>query len=260
MVFYKSHDNISDIDVDLQIQCFGHEIERVFTFKYLGIVLDPNLSFQNHYSYVKRRLSSAIGVLNRLKRFLPFDIFCIMLKAFVLPIIDNCVCIWLVQTPKEIQTIQNKINDCIYLAIDCKKFFKQKCKGKGKRKIFENELLEHVDILSIDERLKYYICVFVYESLKFDKGINFIKNLFSLQPAGRTRASNRCTLLCNYSRTNSNYATFSKSIHFRALNAWNNLPETVTDSKLSKSQFKDELNKYLIDNRVNDRTNLYNPP
>ena len=129
--------------------------------------------------------------------FAPFNIFCILLKAFVLPIIDNCVCIWLVQTPKEIQIIQNKINDCIYLAIDCKKFLKQKFKGKRKCKIFENELLEHVNIVSIEERLQYYINVFVYDSLKYDKGINFIKNLFSLQPTGRTRASNRCTLLCN---------------------------------------------------------------
>ena len=78
MLFHKANDNVKD---EFSLSCNGNDIERVYTFKYLGIILDSNLNFTDHYMYVKKRVSAAIGALNHIKRYLPFDIFCIFLKA-----------------------------------------------------------------------------------------------------------------------------------------------------------------------------------
>ena len=75
MVLHKANDY--KIDANLTLLCDDKEIERVFSFKYLGIILDPSLNFNLHYEYVTKRMSSAIGVLSRLKRFLPFHSFTI---------------------------------------------------------------------------------------------------------------------------------------------------------------------------------------
>ena len=54
MLFHKSNDHVN---AQFQITCRGNDIERVYSFKYLGIILDPNLSFRNHFLYVKSVLA-----------------------------------------------------------------------------------------------------------------------------------------------------------------------------------------------------------
>ena len=49
----------------------GKQIERVKSFKFLGIILDENLTWRNHIDMVTNKLSKVIGILNRLKYVYP---------------------------------------------------------------------------------------------------------------------------------------------------------------------------------------------
>ena len=53
------------------IRIDGEVVEIVDHFNYLGIILDRHLSWNEHITSVATKISKTIGVLNRLKHFLP---------------------------------------------------------------------------------------------------------------------------------------------------------------------------------------------
>ena len=49
----------------------GQELERVSKFNYLGIIINDKLSWTDHQNHISTKISKIIGVLTRLKHFLP---------------------------------------------------------------------------------------------------------------------------------------------------------------------------------------------
>jgi len=107
MLFHKSHDTKVGSVPPLMLN--GKEIKRVYQFRYLGVVLDPNLSFQIHLNSVNAKVSSAIFKLNCVKRYVPELEMKIIFNAYILSIYDYCIEIWCVQSKTELETLQSKI-------------------------------------------------------------------------------------------------------------------------------------------------------
>ena len=65
MIFGTRHilKNYSDISVTYN----NSVIERVDKFKYLGVILDPLLSWCDHVDYISTVVSKSIGVIRRVK-------------------------------------------------------------------------------------------------------------------------------------------------------------------------------------------------
>ena len=66
IIFHSS--NISPLDLKLEIN--GIIIERVHSFRFLGLILNENLTWHDHVRSVSLKVSRAVGVLKRLKSFL----------------------------------------------------------------------------------------------------------------------------------------------------------------------------------------------
>ena len=47
-----------------------HKVERVESIKFLGVLLDENLSWKNHIKYIENKVAKNIGLLYRAKLFL----------------------------------------------------------------------------------------------------------------------------------------------------------------------------------------------
>jgi len=256
MLFHKAND-IVNVNVNPQIICAGHEIERVYTFKYLGVILDPNLNFNSHFLYVKKRVSSSIGVLTHLKRFLPFSVFCILLKAYVLTIIDYCLPIWGVRQNSDLQSLQCKINNVILNFSEPPSWLK-KCKKVKSNPTTECCILEKANILSVSERFKYYTTKITFKTLKLkllleniDDGIKipYIKynmTMFSMRKKSVTRAGSTRLIDKNYKWKSS---TYEKSFKFRATELWNSLPKSLHDENISLKKFNSTLYKHYLDQR-----------
>jgi len=106
MVFQKTMDRAT---FSFQtIKCRAHDIERVTTFKYLGVTLDCNLSFKVHASQVCNRTAAAVCKMHSLKRFLPLTAFKMLTNAFVHSIGDFCLAIWGAVGVAEMERIQKK--------------------------------------------------------------------------------------------------------------------------------------------------------
>ena len=79
---------------NLAIQIDNRVIERVVKTKFLGVILDEQLSFKQHVTYVKNKLSKSIGIIKKAKQVLNKDCLLSLYYAFIYPYLLYCVIIW----------------------------------------------------------------------------------------------------------------------------------------------------------------------
>ena len=62
--------------------------------KILGLHVNANLKWDDHISNIKKKLSSNVWLLSRIKSFVPFDSRVLFYKAYIQPHIDYCNIVW----------------------------------------------------------------------------------------------------------------------------------------------------------------------
>ena len=69
-------------------------VERVDNFKYLGVVFDPQLTWSNHIDQLTSNVSKRIGIIQRIKYYLPSSTLNLLGDALVMPLFDYCSSVW----------------------------------------------------------------------------------------------------------------------------------------------------------------------
>ena len=92
MIFHHRQKNISHIDPCLKIN--NTILERVSDFNFLGLTVDDNLSWKAHTCKLANKISRSLGVMNKLKRFLPPDIMLTLYNTMILPHLQYSVLCW----------------------------------------------------------------------------------------------------------------------------------------------------------------------
>ena len=72
----------------------GHYIGNDSRTKFLGLVLDENLTWNPHITSVSRKIAKCIGTLYRCRRFLSLDILKNLYYSFIYPYISYGTLIW----------------------------------------------------------------------------------------------------------------------------------------------------------------------
>ena len=72
----------------------GQDIEYTQNFNFLGINLNQNLKWSSHIEAVAKKLSRTIGVMNRLKNFLPLYALLNIYNALIAPHLNYGIMIW----------------------------------------------------------------------------------------------------------------------------------------------------------------------
>ena len=70
------------------------EIDQVEHTKFLGIVVDQNLSFNKHIQYVKGKVSRGIGILYKCRLFFNEKTRLSLYNAFIYPYFNYCIIVW----------------------------------------------------------------------------------------------------------------------------------------------------------------------
>ena len=85
----------SDVEkVKLNIKFDGVSLNRVSSTKFLGVINDENLTWKNHIDAISKIISRNIGVLTKLKHFVPENILYPLYCTLILPYIKYGVLIW----------------------------------------------------------------------------------------------------------------------------------------------------------------------
>ena len=80
---------------NVKVSIGKNEIERVSDFKYLGVILVENLTYERHIDQIAKKISRKIGFLRRsAKPYIPGDIFKLLCNALIMPQFDYCDVVW----------------------------------------------------------------------------------------------------------------------------------------------------------------------
>ena len=69
-------------------------IARVYSVKYLGVLIDSNLNFCDHIIYISKKVSKTLGVLFRLRNLLSIEARINLYYALIYPYIMYCILVW----------------------------------------------------------------------------------------------------------------------------------------------------------------------
>lgn len=212
----------------------NHIIERVYSTKFLGVIVDCRLTWENHIEYLCNKLSKICGIMYiTRKKFSESALICIYYSLFY-SLLSYGITIWGGSCNKNV----NKV----YLIQ--KRFLKAityNSKGSRCTPIFNKlKLLKLYNVYQL-----FLLCVaFKYFNQNYSVNV-FEPNQHNIN----TRFSNwllkipvpRC-------------ASFAHSAHFKIPSEWNSLinsnnRELITSSRTINS-FKRSLKKHLLDNQI----------
>ena len=92
MLFHHRQRNVESLVPYLQIN--GHELERVREFNFLGLTIDENVTWNAHIQKVSNKVSRILGVMCRLKNYIPRHILRILYNSMFMPHLQYSILNW----------------------------------------------------------------------------------------------------------------------------------------------------------------------
>ena len=221
--------NANHQDLDLYID--EHKIKRSSTVKYLGIMLDENLKWESHISFICKKISRDIGIMGRARPYLSSKELLLLYNSFILPHLSYCAMIWGSAYQTRLQKIIVLQKRAVRI-IDCKPFL------FPSNELFVKYKLLKLPDLVVQQNISVLLA-YLNNSLP-----SLISNLFNLNEPLNTRAPGHFVI--PFSRYN--FRTFSLS--FTAPKSWNmivcNLFPRLHDVPRSKTILKKHVKTKLL--------------
>ena len=106
MIFHHSRRKIEQNTLNLKLH--NIDIERVTSFKFLGIVFDENLTWKYHISMITKSISRSVGILCKLKHYVPIYVLKILYNSLIVAHINYGLLVWGYNN-KQIVLLQKKL-------------------------------------------------------------------------------------------------------------------------------------------------------
>ena len=102
-----------------QIQIFmnGDVLQKVPTFKYLGLILDSTLSYNSHISSVIRTVLHKMTLLSKMKRYLNNNVALSIYKSMLVPYLDYADVIFHNTSSGDLDKLQRLQNRCLRICL-----------------------------------------------------------------------------------------------------------------------------------------------
>ena len=94
----------------IKIQIKGQTIQQCNKVKYLGLILDPQLTFKDHVEYIRGKTVGKIKLLSRISNIIKPTTSLFLYKSLIRPIFDYCDYIFDGMSHRESQTLQKLQN------------------------------------------------------------------------------------------------------------------------------------------------------
>ena len=70
------------------------QIRTVKSVKYLGLIVDDNLTWDKHVDYISTKISKNIGIIKRVRTFLPWHSLLTLYRTLTEPYLRHCNTVW----------------------------------------------------------------------------------------------------------------------------------------------------------------------
>ena len=223
MVFSKKNCT-GNFDVTIN----NFEIERVFVTKFLGVLIDTNLKWKSHTSYVKGKIYKSISLLCKAKLLLNQSALFNLYNAIIQPHLSYCCEIW---------GNTNKI-DLLPLIVAQQKAIRLVCNvGYRDHTTF---LFKNLKVLKFEDIVKHKVCMLLFKGKRGLLPRN-IQCLFTLNTNNKY-----CTRQCNYFKIKFARTSIKSScVSISGVKQWNSLCTDILNCN-SLCVFKKMLKCYYL--------------
>ena len=199
-------------------------LESVERIKDLGVTITKDLSWSQHVAIVVSKANKVLGIIKRTVGPVDTQVFCMLYKSLVRPILEYAVPVWSPYLVKDIQLLEKVQRRASRIALGQRR---QEMSYEDRCKILKWSTLEEWTLyLSL---IECYKTVSNINTLDFDTYFKF--------GTKRTRSNHDYKLYVKLAKCNS----YKHSFFVRIVKDWNNLPKDVVEAgnfQLFKSRLK----------------------
>ena len=224
-MFMASRQKLSTIPEEPNIAIFGNKIERVRSYKCLGLKLDESLTWKHHVSTIISKVSKVIGVLRRLKPLLPQSTLVMIYNSLAQPYFDYCSIVWDSLGKglgQKLQRLQNRAARII---------------TESDYNIRSSDILTSLNWTNLETRRTQQFKTFMYKT---------VNNMVPSYLSGKFTST---SMIHEHSLRGSNHKLFvprplteslKKSFSYRGATLWNDIPVELTRVQ-SLAEFKSKI-------------------
>ncbi len=182
------------------------ELERVLSYKQLGLYLDQSLNWETHINYTIQKTHKLIHMFKLIRYKIDFKTSEKIYKGLIASIIDYCSMFYINATQKNLKRITRLIYHCALIVV------------KGNRFISENKLLQELGWNTFQQRTDY-LSITMFAKIKLTQTPKIIYDKFFVDlPANIGR--NLGKLIIIFSKK----TKFYNSFYLKMIRLWNTLP------------------------------------
>jgi hypothetical protein len=227
MLFCSKQKRRHVMEKTLDLSLHGQEIEQVKMYKYLGVTIDEDLTFNIHVDNVIKKINRSLGVLKRASPYVPLSNRITLYNTIVLPHFDYCCTLWDTCSESQITRLQMLQNRGMRIILGCH------------HRTHVSDMLSTLKWLNVRQRFIFLKCTLMY-NISNDKTPKYLKSVTpGISHVYNTR-SKKCN---NIFQTHCH----NKSLQFTGTSLWNNLPSQVKNQK-TVANFKKLCVLYIIGN------------
>ena len=227
-VLFHPTQRIPNYEISLLIR--NNRIKHEKYIKYLGILLDSNLSWKYHISHLAKKIKRCVGIISKIRYFVGTEILQQLYYTLIYPYLTYALTVW-GNTYASNLSVLTLLQKKVVRIITFSSF-----------KSHTSPLFKHLNILKFPDLIYYQNALFMFDfhtgnlPTIFD---NFFKNVAEVHNYN-TRSSAKQLLYLPKVRTN--YGKFN--IRYRGSVIWNSIDNEI--KSLKRYKFKASLKKSLL--------------
>ena len=199
----------------LKLQVADSPVEQVRSFKFLRVVVNDTLTWNDHIDLVCKKVSRHLNLLRRLSWFLPQHLLLLYLKSYILPIFDYCDVVWFGCTKSDSHHLDLLLN------FSCRTVLRRRKYSSA------SSARRDLGISTLSSRRKVHVVQTVFKCLSSNSP-SCLSSIFPPSTSSHfTRSSTSSQL--NLPQTRSSFG--QKAFSFAGAALWRSLPTNIRAMK-----------------------------
>lgn len=210
----KSKHNPLDVNNNVVLSINGSDIEKVSEIKYLGVIIDQNLTFSRHAEFIRNKVAKKINFLGRIGKNLNQYAKRTVYNSIIHSHFHYCSTILFLFNESEFSVLQKKQNLALRIILHCNRYTNIK------------QMLDNVEVLSVKQTVILNTMTFIYKMLNGFLPEHLLEHCVFVRDIHHHDTRNQNNFYIAMVRTN--YG--QKDLFHNGLKMYNDLPDSVKDS------------------------------
>ena len=216
--------------INISLKILDEKIEQVEVIKFLGVILDENLTWKKHIQYINRKIAKNIGIISKARTILNKKTLLTLYYTFIYPYLNYCITSWGSANKTILDPLIKLQKKAVRLISNAPKLTHTK------------PLFFNTRVLTVNNLYIYNIGSFMHAFINGKQPIPF-NNMFTFNSYIHNHGTRQESRL----HTPVGKTSFSyKTIKFRGVSIYNNIIFLNIDTKCSTAAFKAQLKDLLL--------------